>query len=101
MINATHEQLLDAATDAFDKTTPKDDKEWKNKRWQNAIAKAWAELQSNPYLEWQDDHLLILSPSNEIYRANGICQCKAYLNGFPCCHRAAARIVQRVLETSH
>jgi hypothetical protein len=98
MINATHEQLFEASVDAFDKATsaPKD-----SKRWQNAIAKAWEQLQSNPYLEWQDDALLILSPSNEIYRSNGTCQCRAYELGYPCWHRAAARIVQRVLEASH
>lgn len=98
MINATQEQLLQASVDAFDKATaaPKD-----SKRWQNAITRAWIELQSNPYLEWVDDHLLILSPSNEIYEANGTCQCPAYLKAkYPCWHRAAARIVQRAL-TSH
>jgi hypothetical protein len=97
MINISTDTLEAAAVEAFDKATaaPKD-----SKRWQNAIAKAWAELQSNPYLEWQDDALLILSPSNEIYRSNGTCQCKAYELGYPCWHRAAARIVQRAL-TSH
>jgi SWIM zinc finger len=99
MINATPEQLQEAAITAFElaEKAPKD-----SKRWTRAIARAWQELQSNPYLEWQDDALLILSPSNEIYRANGSCQCEAWLKGkFPCWHRAAARIVQRALETSH
>jgi hypothetical protein len=62
---------------------------------------SWQELQSNPYMEWQDGALLILSPSNEIYEANGTCQCRAYLSGYPCWHRAAARIVERYKETSH
>lgn len=101
MINATPEQLLEASTDAFDRVQESNEPEWKKKRWQNAIAHAWKELQSNPYLEWQDGALLILSPSNEIYRSNGTCQCRAYELGYPCWHRAAARIVQRVLETSH
>jgi hypothetical protein len=98
MLNINPDKLLQASVDAFDKaaTAPKD-----IKRWQNAIARAWQELQSNVFIEWVDGSLLILSPSNEIYEANGTCQCHAYLRGYPCWHRAAARIVQRVLETSH
>jgi predicted nucleotidyltransferase len=100
MINATPEELQEASIDAFDRVQESSEPEWKKKRWQNAIARAWKELQSNPYLEWQDEALLILSESNKIYQSNGKCQCKAYEKGFPCWHRAAARIVQRVL-TSH
>jgi SWIM zinc finger len=100
MINATPEQLLEASTDAFDRVQESSEPEWKKKRWHNAIARAWKELQTNPDLEWQDNALLILSESNEIYKSNGTCQCQAYLRGFPCWHRAAARIVERVL-TSH
>jgi|SRR3954469_23941368 hypothetical protein len=98
MITVTAEQLLEAATEAFDKaaTAPKF-----VKRWQSAIARAFQELQSNVFLEWVDGSLLILSPSNEIYEANGKCQCRAYELGYPCWHRAAARIVQRLNETSH
>jgi len=49
-----------------------------------------------------DGHaLIILSGSNEIYSANGTCQCKAYEKGFPCWHRAAARLVERYMETAH
>ncbi|MET0466768.1 MAG: SWIM zinc finger family protein [Chitinophagaceae bacterium] len=50
-----------------------------------------------------DGHaLLILSDSNEIYTANGTCQCKAFQNGRrPCWHRAAARLVKRYTEASH
>lgn len=69
------------------------------KRWINAINKAVAELTTNPYVNWQDGGLLILSEtSGNIYTANGICQCVAYANGHPCRHRAAARLVQRYLE---
>jgi hypothetical protein len=46
-----------------------------------------------------DGHaLIILSPSNEIYEANGACQCRAFKNHQPCWHRAAARIVERYQE---
>lgn len=71
------------------------------RRWTNAIAKAVAEIENNPYMTWQaDSHsLLMLSQqSGEIYTANGTCQCKAYLQGYPCFHRAAARLVARYLE---
>jgi hypothetical protein len=100
MINATSEQLLEASTDAFDRVAESNEPEWKKKRWTRAIARAWQELQSNVFLEWVDGSLLILSSSNEIYEANGTCQCRAFELGYPCWHRAAARIVQRAL-TSH
>jgi hypothetical protein len=64
-------------------------------RWLNAIDRAAQELADNPYIARQDDHLLIGSPSGEIYEANGTCQCRAYLTGKPCWHRAARRLVQR------
>lgn len=70
-------------------------------RWQIAIAKAKQQLEENPYTHLDGHALLILSPSGEIYSTNGSCQCKAYRNGQPCWHRAAARLVQRYNETSH
>ena len=98
MINVQLTQLEIATQEAFDRATeaPKD-----SRRWQTAIARAWKEFQTNPYLDWQDNALLILSPSNEIYRANGTCQCRAFSNGQPCWHRAAARLVKRYGETTH
>ena len=67
-------------------------------RWRRAIARARQEIRSNPYLHFDGEALLILSPSNEIYRANGVCQCKAFEQGRPCWHRAAGRIAQRYFE---
>ncbi len=72
-----------------------------NRRWEIAIVKAKQQLESNPYMHYDGRALLILSPSGEIYSANGSCQCKAYANGQPCWHRAAARLVMRYLEQSH
>ncbi len=69
-----------------------------NTRWQTAIVKARQQLQENPYIHDDGDALLILSPSGEIYRANGTCGCKAFERGFPCWHRAAARIIERYHE---
>lgn len=71
------------------------------KRWVNAIAKATLEIENNPFLTWQSEtnSLLIWSQnSSEIYEANGVCQCKAFEQGYPCYHRAAARLIQRYLE---
>jgi hypothetical protein len=101
MINASPEKLLEASTDAFDRVAESNEPEWKKKRWQSAIGKAWKELQgNNPYMHFDGESLLVLSSSGEIYEANGTCGCKAYFQGYPCWHRAAARIVQRAL-TSH
>jgi len=67
-------------------------------RWVAAIGRALIELDTNPYLEWQDGHLLIASPSGALYAANGVCQCQSFIYGQPCWHRAAARLVRRYHE---
>ena len=67
-------------------------------RWIKAIERALAEIDTNPYLEWQDGHLLIASPSGQVYAANGVCQCEAFAHGQACWHRAAARLVRRYHE---
>ncbi len=72
------------------------------KRWINAIAKATAEIEENGvFMTWQsEDHSLIIwsQKSNNIYTANGHCQCRAFEQGSPCFHRAAARLVRLYLE---
>jgi hypothetical protein len=80
--------------DAFNKASS-------SRRWQIAIARAKRQIEENPYMHFDGRALLILSPSGEIYSANGTCQCKAYRNHQPCWHRAAARLVERYIETSH
>jgi hypothetical protein len=86
-----HEKLERVTQEAFNATD--------NLRWQMAITKAKLELESNPYMHFDGHALLVLSPSGEIYTANGTCQCKAYRHGQqPCWHRAAARLVERYLE---
>jgi hypothetical protein len=71
-------------------------------RWINAIARATVEIEENGvFMTWMCDSqsLLIWSQkSNEIYSSNGICQCRAFAQGSPCFHRAAARIVRLYLE---
>lgn len=72
-------------------------------RWINAVGKATVEFENNPFLAWDSDckHLTIWSKSNEIYQANGTCQCSAFLIGKPCYHRALARLIQRYFERVH
>lgn len=94
MIGIDQNKLQQVAQEAFDKVSG-------SRRWETAIAKAKVELESNPYMYFDGQSLLILSSSGEIYTANGTCQCKAYMSGQPCWHRAAARLVKRYNETSH
>lgn len=72
------------------------------KRWINAIAKATVEIEQNGvFMTWQSEEssLLIWSQkSNQIYTANGVCQCRAFEKGLPCFHRAAARLVRLYFE---
>ncbi len=73
------------------------------KRWINAIAKATVEIEQNGvFMTWQEENhsLLIWSQkSNQIYTANGVCQCRAFAEGQACFHRAAARLVRLYLES--
>ncbi len=72
-----------------------------NKRWTNAINKAAEMIENNPFIHWTGNSLLMLSDSGKIYEANGVCQCKAYLEGQPCKHRAAYKLVKRYNEIAH
>lgn len=94
MMDIDQDRMRQVAQDAFDKVSG-------NRRWETAIAKAKAQLETNPYMHFDGQSLLILSPSGEIYSASGECQCKAYKQGRPCWHRAAARLVERYNKTSH
>ncbi len=70
-------------------------------RWINAINNAVKMIETQP--EWltydeKENYLLIWSQdSGKVYSANGVCQCKAFEQGFPCKHRAAARLVRNYL----
>jgi hypothetical protein len=94
MMNIEEGRMQSVIQVAFDKVSD-------SRRWQAAIAKAKQEIESNPFMHFDGQSLLILSPSGEIYNANGSCQCLAYTNGHPCWHRAAARLIQRYNETAH
>jgi hypothetical protein len=94
MMSIDQDRMQQVAQEAFNRVSG-------NRRWETAIAKAKAELESNPYMHFDGQSLLILSASGEIYSANGTCQCEAYRHGQPCWHRAAARLVERYNEISH
>ncbi len=92
MLDITAERLQEVAQDAFDACQGKR----LGDRWQRAIAKAKQQLENNPFIHDAGASLLILSPDSlQIYEANGVCQCKAYAQGWPCWHRAAYRLVRR------
>lgn len=70
-------------------------------RWTNAISRAEKLLTGdNPYLDFDGARLLLLSDSGAIYEANGVCQCKAYKQGFACKHRAAFGLLKRYYEAN-
>ncbi|HEX8773741.1 MAG TPA: hypothetical protein VF735_09020 [Pyrinomonadaceae bacterium] len=68
-------------------------------RWIAAIDKAVVMLDGNPYTEYRDNELIIMSDTScNVYTANGSCQCAAYEFHMPCKHRAAAQLVRRYFE---
>src|SRR5262245_54827811 len=69
-----------------------------NTRWLNAINKAVEGLRGGWIVTELANCLLITTESGETYRANGVCQCKAFSLNQPCKHRAAAQIVKRYNE---
>jgi hypothetical protein len=75
------------------------------RRWIRAIAKAVVEIEENGvFMTWMeaDKSLLIWSQkSNSIYTANGVCQCRAFEQGSPCFHRAAARLIRLYMEAEN
>jgi hypothetical protein len=91
------EVLAEVAVDALAKLNP----ETKDgQRWTRAIAKAVATIEQNPQMVYdlRSASLEIVGSKGTRYTANGICQCEAYNGGYPCYHRAAARLIQRYLE---
>ncbi len=93
-MNIDQNRMEQVIQEAFDKVSG-------SRRWQIAIAKAKQQIEENPYIHFDGRALLILSPSGEIYSANGTCQCKAFSKGQPCWHRAAARLIERYIQTWH
>lgn len=72
-----------------------------DKRWTNAIVRGEKLLtDSNPYLHFDGERLVILSDSGQVYIANGVCQCAAFKAGFACKHRAAFGLMKRYSEAN-
>jgi hypothetical protein len=94
MLNLNQDASQQVAQEAFDIVSG-------NRKWEVAIAKAKAQPEANPDLRFDGQSLLILSPSGEIYNADGLCQCKAFEKRQPCWHRAAARLAERYNEMTH
>jgi hypothetical protein len=73
-------------------------------RWVNALGKAAARMESSDFLmTWQPESetmvIWTVGTTNQVYAANGSCQCRAYLSGNPCWHLAAKQLYKRYLET--
>lgn len=102
------EFFLEIAADAVSQAKMNLTDEKEIERWVNAIANGVKLLEERAdFITWMPEtkSLLIWSDSNEIYSANGICQCLAYTKGikqrqkpFPCKHRALARLVRLYFE---
>jgi hypothetical protein len=67
-------------------------------RWVRAIERAAEFLTSSPYWNYSQGELLVLSDSGTIYRANGVCGCRAFELRQACWHRAGAKLLKRYLE---
>lgn len=97
-LNLNRTLLAEVAAESIAKVNPAQPN---GKRWIRAITKAVVMIEENPFIEWQADSksLLIMSEtSGNIYSANGVCGCRAFEQGQPCKHRAAARLVMRCME---
>lgn len=60
MLNLNQEKFAGTVETALAKAST-------SKRWRNAIVRTAVELEVNPYMQWKNGALLILSSSNEIY----------------------------------
>ena len=70
-------------------------------RWINAVRKGCAELQSNPFWNYEvHNHAFVImsETSNEIYSVNTYCGCTAAGKLKPCKHRAMHRLLMRYAE---
>lgn len=89
MINVAEEKIERIVLDSLTKVA-------RDNRWSNAIRKAHTQIETNPYLHYENDSLLVLSESGKIYTVGVGCECKAFKSGLPCWHRAAKRILDHV-----
>lgn len=74
-------------------------------KWIRAIGKATVTLEEGDttFMHWdKENHALIYwsATSNNIYSANGTCQCKAFERAHPCYHRAMSKLIETYLRRS-
>src|SRR5215207_6347210 len=69
-----------------------------NARCLRAIDRAVEQIETNPYMTYENGELLVLGTTGETYRANGVCQCRAYASGQLCWHRTLAKLLKRYFE---
>ncbi len=69
-------------------------------RWKTALERAWDYLlqQDAVSFDVQTGTLVYHSESGVTYQAGKACQCKAFEDGYPCKHRAAARVVRNAVQ---
>ncbi len=69
-------------------------------RWRNALESGYEYLLQTDEIVFDvaTGTLVYYSESGVIYQANGSCQCKAFEEGQPCKHRAAARLVKNAVK---
>lgn len=91
MLQITNPEIFAAVVESAKRATMGD------ARWCKAIDEAARQIETNPYLSWEGTHLLILSDSNEIYTANGACQCRAFEFHKACWHRSAYKLWKNYL----
>ena len=67
-------------------------------RCERAIDRAVEQVESNPYINYENGELLVLGTTGETYRANGTCGCHAYASGQLCWQRMLAKLLKRYFE---
>lgn len=107
--------LLEKAFAETLKSIPQDIGVNLRKRHRNAMNKAFQRLLENPFINYENGELLILSDSvtengeAKFYRTSreecrliepGNALCHAFWEGFPCWHRATLEIVENYLQLS-
>ncbi|HSK72310.1 MAG TPA: hypothetical protein VK892_11475 [Pyrinomonadaceae bacterium] len=96
---AKFEQIVSDAIEKVAMTVPNDKLA---QRWINAINKAAAQIEENgEWITWMPETKSIViwnQETNNVHSANGVCDCMAFQKGFPCFHRAAARIIRLYME---
>ena len=108
-----NQNLLEKAVAATRKNKPQHFGANMTRRRRNAINKAFRHLVENPFINYENGKLLILSDSRtengeaKFYETSrdeckliepGNFLCHAFWDGFPCWHRAAFEIVENYFE---